>query len=121
MNLKELLIVGIVLIVIDFGYLTLTKNHFAKLINTIQNSKLELDYLAVGLCYITLVFGLYYFIIRNRDSPLNAALLGFVIYMVFDTTNKAVFKDWDWITVFMDGIWGGVLFGLTTFITYKLI
>jgi len=120
-DFKELLIVGLVLTVIDFGYLTLSKNHFAKLIKDIQKSELKMDYVAAVLCYITLVFGIYYFIIRNRDSVLNAAILGFVIYMVFDTTNKAVFKNWDWTTVLMDGTWGGILFGLTTYITYKII
>ena len=120
-NLKELFIVGLVLTVVDFGYLTLSKNHFSKLIKNIQKSELELDYVAVAFCYITLVFGIYYFIIRNRESPLNAALLGFVILIFYDTTNKAVFKNWDWTTVLMDGTWGGILFGLTTYITYKII
>ena len=34
--------------------------------------------------------------------------------------NKALFKNWTWITVLIDGIWGGLLFLLTTLISYKV-
>jgi uncharacterized membrane protein len=72
------------------------------------------------LCYFFLVFGLYYFIIKDRRPIIDAFLLGLVIYMVYETTNKAIFKNWTWLTVLLDGVWGGVLFATTTYITYKL-
>ena len=40
--------------------------------------------------------------------------------MVYETTNKAILKDWSWKTVMIDGIWGGILFALTTYLTYTL-
>ena len=40
--------------------------------------------------------------------------------MVYETTNKAIIKNWTWKTVMIDGIWGGILFSLTTFLTYKI-
>ena len=50
----------------------------------------------------------------------DASILGWVIYGVYESTNLAVFKKWDLKTVLVDGIWGGILFGLTTYI-YLLI
>ena len=35
-------------------------------------------------------------------------------------TNKAIMPKWNWTSVIIDGTWGGILFGLTTFLYYKL-
>jgi uncharacterized membrane protein len=47
-------------------------------------------------------------------------ILGFVIYGVYETTTYALLKKWKLQTVMIDTLWGGILFGLTTMITYKL-
>ena len=72
------------------------------------------------LCYISLVVGLYYFIIKERKSLFEAFLLGFVIYSVYEFTNWALFKNWKLTTVLMDTLWGSVLFTLTTAIIYYI-
>ena len=44
-----------------------------------------------------------------------------ILYLwVFETTNLAIFKKWDPIIGFIDTIWGGILFLLTTYV-YKTI
>jgi uncharacterized membrane protein len=40
--------------------------------------------------------------------------------MVYESTNYAILKDWKIQTLLMDGLWGGILFGLTTYI-YLLV
>ena len=50
------------------------------------------------------------------DLVRDAAILGWVIYMVFESTNYAIFKKWKMETILLDGIWGGILFGLTAYI-----
>lgn len=75
---------------------------------------MEFNLLATFFCYIALVFVLWYFILREKRSPWEAALLGWSIYAVYETTNKATLKDWPWTMVVMDTLWGGVLFALTT-------
>lgn len=107
--------------ILDYLYLSNVGGFFNKMINNIQGSDLKLDLLPAILCYFTLVFGLYYFIIRRNESILNAMLLGWIIYLVYELTNKAIIKNWSWMAVIIDGVWGGLLFGLTTFITYKII
>ena len=115
------------MLVIDSIYLTLIKGFFNKQIKTIQGSDIKLNYLGAVICYPIMIFGLYYFIIKNKKNYKNnyqivrdAVILGWVIYGVYESTNLAVFKKWDLKTVLVDGIWGGILFGLTTYI-YLLI
>jgi uncharacterized membrane protein len=90
-------------------------NYFNDQIYNIQHEKISIDLLSATLWYLALVFGLYYFIIRPKKSVLDAFLLGIVIYAVYETTNKALFKKWKWTTVFLDTLWGGILFALTTY------
>jgi uncharacterized membrane protein len=118
--MKDLIISAVLLVLIDSLYLSSIKGFFDKQVMSVQKSPLQVDLLAAILCYLVLIIGLYYFIISKKKPVYEAFLLGFVIYMVFELTNKAILKNWKWNTVLLDGIWGGILFATTTFITYKL-
>jgi uncharacterized membrane protein len=113
---RTLLISGIVFVIIDFIYLNLIKDYFGNQIKVIQGSPMKINYLATIICYIILILGLNYFIIKPNLSILDAFLLGIVIYGVFETTNMSLFSKWSWTTVFIDTLWGGILFALTTII-----
>jgi uncharacterized membrane protein len=116
----NIIYIAIIMLVIDSIYLTLIKGFFNKQIKTIQGSDIKLNYLGAVICYPIMIFGLYYFIIKNKKNYnkmiIDAVILGWVIYGVYESTNLAVFKKWDLKTVLVDGIWGGILFGLTTYI-----
>jgi uncharacterized membrane protein len=114
-----LLISAITLLSVDFIYLSLIKNYFAWQIKRVQGDAMTINYFGAALCYIFLIVGLNYFIIKPRRSPKDAFLLGLVIYGVFETTNMALFKNWSILTVILDTVWGGILFALTTMIVYK--
>ena len=111
-----LLISAIVFVTIDFFYLNLNKSYFANQIKKIQNKPMTMNILGVLLCYIFLIFGINYFIIKPKRSVQDAFLLGLIIYGVYETTNLATFSDWSLFMVVMDTLWGGVLFALTTYI-----
>ena len=111
-----LLISAIVFVTIDFFYLNLMKSYFANQLKKIQNKTMTINVLGVLLCYIFLIFGINYFIIKPKRSVADAFLLGLIIYGVYETTNLATFDDWPWFMVIMDTLWGGVLFALTTYI-----
>ena len=117
----KLLIAAILFVSIDYLYLSNVKGYFDKQLIRIQNEPVKLNLLAAILCYIFLIAGLYYFVLKNNKPVIDAAILGLVIYMVYETTNKAIISKWDWTTVLIDGVWGGILFGLTTYLTYKII
>uniref|UniRef100_A0A6C0IXS3 DUF2177 family protein n=1 Tax=viral metagenome TaxID=1070528 RepID=A0A6C0IXS3_9ZZZZ len=116
----KLIIISVLFILIDYFYLSNISNYFNNQVNLIQNSPITLDFISAGLCYFFLVFGLYYFILKDKKSPLEAFLFGLIIYMVFETTNKALFKNWKWTTVLIDGIWGGILYYSITTIYYYI-
>ena len=114
------LISAIVLIILDSTYIHLMTGYFKKQVKDVQGSPLELNFVGAALCYVFIIFGLNYFIIKNRKSVKDAFLLGILIYAVFELTNLALFKNWHILSVLIDTLWGGILFGLTTGIVYKL-
>ena len=109
-----LLISAIVFVCIDFFYLNLMKNYFNKQVQAIQGTPIKMNLLATLLCYIFLIFGLNYFIIKPKRSVSDAFLFGIVIYGVYETTNWAIFSKWSPLSVIIDTLWGGILFALTT-------
>lgn len=112
---------AIIFVVLDGIYLNLVKGYFNKQVQKIQGSPIELNIVYVGITYIFLIFGLIYFIIQKNKSVKEAALLGFVLYGVFEFTSISLFKNWSILTVLMDTSWGTILFALTTAIVYKII
>ena len=94
---------------------------FAKMVKGIQKEEMTLNMYGVVGSYILLVLVLYKFIILERKSPSDAFILGLCVYGVFDFTNIAIFKNYSWIPAIVDTLWGGILFYLVTFITYKIM
>jgi uncharacterized membrane protein len=118
LNLSQVLVTFIVFVTLDAIYLTSMKTYFDSQVKAIQGSVIQMNLLAAILCYISLVFGVYYFIIREKKSLFEAFLLGLVIYTVYEFTTWALFKNWKVATVIMDSLWGATLFTLTTAIIY---
>ena len=118
--LQVLLLTLIVFLSLDFAFLYSMSSMFNKQIVAVQGSPVVFDMYAAILCYIALIFGIYYFIIREKKSILEAFLLGVIIYAVYETTTLALLKNWTYKTAIIDTTWGGILFALTTFIVYTL-
>ena len=116
----QYLLTAIIFVVLDGLYLNLIKDYFNKQIKSIQGSDIKVNIIAVGITYVFLIFGINYFIIQKNRSVKDAALLGLVIYAVYEFTNLSLFKNWSYLTAFIDTLWGAVLFGLTTGIVYKI-
>jgi uncharacterized membrane protein len=114
------LISAIIFVVLDGFYLNLIKAHFQKQISSIQGSTPKLRMIPTAITYVFLIFILEYFIISKKENYKTAFLLGFSIYAVYEFTNYSLFKNWTLDTVLIDTVWGGILFGLTTFLTTKI-
>lgn len=119
-TIKNILLLSFLMLSVDSIYLYSVKDHFGKLIKSIQNTEMKINYIGAMLCYIFLVIGLYYFVIRENKNIIDAFILGVCIYAVFEYTNYAIFKKWSFITTIFDTIWGGILFTITTYLYYKL-
>ena len=109
-----------ILVLLDSVYLNVIKDFFSKQIQKVQGSKLEVNFLGVAFCYIFLIFGINYFIIKPNKSVSEAFLLGIIIYGVYETTNYALLKNWSILTVIIDTLWGGILFAATTYLINML-
>jgi uncharacterized membrane protein len=118
---KKILIITIIIAILDGIFLYMNRSLFINQIIQVQGAPIKVDYFSVILCYILLIYGLYYFIIKNNKSAYDAFLLGIIVYGVYETTTKSLLKDWNYNTLIIDTLWGGVLFGLTTYITYYII
>jgi uncharacterized membrane protein len=119
--IKNILLLSIIFVLVDAGFLYLMTNNFKTMINKIQNYPLTMKLLPTVACYIILVASLYYFIIYKKASYLDAFLLGFFIYGVYETTNMAIFKDWSIKVGLIDLTWGGFLFLITTYLYKNII
>ena len=117
---RELLISTVTLLVLDGIYIYTNLRAFENQVIDVQRVVLQAKPLGFVICYLALIFGLNYFIISKNRSPLDAFLLGLVIYTVYDSTNYTLFKKWSPMLAVTDSLWGGILFALTTFITYQL-
>ena len=109
------------MLVLDAIYLTVFSDFFNGIVTKVQGSKIKFNVLGAILCYIFLIFGLNYFIIRHRKPLIDAFILGVVIYGVYETTTYALLNDWSPMAVAIDTFWGGILFTLTTYFTYTLL
>ena len=116
----DLLLSAIILVTIDFIYLNLIKGYFGNQIQKIQGSSMKINLFGVIICYIFMITGINYFIIKENRSIKDAFLLGLIIYGTFDFTNLALFDNWSIITSIIDTLWGGILFASTTFLIKKI-
>jgi uncharacterized membrane protein len=115
-----ILVTAIVLLSLDYIYLNLMSSYFQNQVKRVQGTPLKMNFVGVALCYILLIIGLYYFIIKPNKSVSDAFLLGLVIYGVYETTTLGLFTNWSILTVIIDTLWGASLFAITTFIINKL-
>mgnify|MGYP001382118065 FL=1 len=116
--IKNIILLAVIFVLVDAGFLYLMKNNFYTMIKKIQGSPLKMKLIPTVACYIILVSSLYYFIVYKKGSYLDAFLLGFFIYGVYETTNMAIFKDWSPKVGLIDLTWGGFLFLITSYL-YK--
>ena len=112
-------VAGIMLLV-DIVYLQVISGYFNRVVKSIQGTPISMNLLGASLSYITMAFALYYFVLREKRSVFDAALLGLCVYGVFDFTNKALFTNWDWTTIGIDVLWGSILFGIVGKVYYLL-
>ena len=118
--LKKLALIASLLLILDLTYLFMFKDFMLPVFKKIQKTDLKIRFASAFACYIILVSGLYYFIIRKKAPLVDAFLLGMLINGVYETTNYAFFNDWSPLLVLLDTLWGGILLSTTTYLYYKI-
>lgn len=123
MTVKNIYLLGIsfpIFLLLDFIFLFINRGNFERQIIQVQRDSLQMNPFGILFCYLFLIIGYYYFILREKKTPLEAFLLGLVIYGVYETTTYSILKNWKLTTVIIDTLWGGILFYLTTYFTYTI-
>jgi uncharacterized membrane protein len=110
-----------VLILLDFIYLFLQQEWYKKEIKKIQGAELKLNWAGVFMRYLAQIIGLNIFVLQNNGSILNSFLFGIIIYLNYIGTSYATIINFDELLAFVDLLKGGVIMGLTTYITYLIL
>lgn len=131
---QDLVVLGVIILALDAVFLYSIKDKFARQVLLLQGTAMKVNVVAAGLCYLLIIAGLYYFIIRHvivggasdamariqniglKDAMKRAFFLGVVVYGVYDTTSAAVLRIWDPMLALTDTLWGGALFAGATYL-----
>lgn len=96
-------------------------------IGRIENGVFQMNYVAASITYLLMALSLPFYVLpqlKKQDSLskvfFSGAMLGLIIYGVFDMTNVAILKGYPIAFVAPDMAWGAVVFGLVTVLTSKL-
>jgi len=75
--------------------------------------------------WLLLAFGVQYFVLDKEMDAKNAfirgALMGFVIYGVYNGTNYATFSNYDMKTFIADTTWGTFVTGTVSLLAWKFL
>ncbi|MFC1653254.1 DUF2177 family protein [Patescibacteria group bacterium] len=127
MFLKQYFITLPIFLAIDAVWLVFIANKFySKYIGFLMKS--DVNFIAAALFYLLFVVGLVVFAIApslEKGSWIQAlllgALLGLISYSTYDLTNLATIKDWPVLVTIVDMIWGTLLGGLVSLVSYFII
>ena len=131
MSLTDLLVLAVIILALDFVFLYLAKDFFARQVMLVQGTDMKVYIPSAAICYILIVVGLYYFVpnatssaaaiqtMRLEDGVKSAFFLGILVYGVYETTTLAILRNWSPVTALVDTTWGGTLFALSAYLFYK--
>lgn len=117
---KTILIFASVLLILDYIYISVFSKYFKNQVYKVQKKPLQMNIKTTILCYLLLIIGVYYFIIKENRTVLDSFLFGILIYGVYELTTISLLSDWDYKTVFIDTIWGGILISSSVYLTRKI-
>ncbi len=93
----------------------------------IENNQFQVRLNAAILVYLIMAFSLQYFVFALKtpeglfDVLTRSATLGFVVYGVFDLTNRAILRDYSWSMAIVDMFWGVFLYSAVGLISFYIL
>jgi uncharacterized membrane protein len=115
MKLLEKIVFNALLIaLLDTPWLWFSQNWVKNMIADIQAAPLRLKFGPAIIVYVALGY-----LATLPKTALDAFALGLATYAVYDGTNLATLKNYDWRFAIADSLWGGVLF-LMVFLVKQL-
>lgn len=123
MNKFILIIVTLILfIVMDIMWFNISvPTLYNPTVNKIQGEDIQMGFMkTIGGIYawLLLALGIIYLVLplskNYKDAFINGLIFGFVVYGVYNGTNYAIFKNWDFKVSFFDNAWGTLASGLVS-------
>ncbi|CAN5258614.1 DUF2177 family protein [soil metagenome] len=120
-------IAAVLFILMDMLWLGLiAKNFYKDKLGSLMSP--DVNWIAAVSFYLLFIAGILYFALYPalKDASWQAALLkgaflGGLCYATYDLTNMATLKGWPWQIVVVDIVWGVVLTGSISVITYFIV
>jgi len=124
--LKLYLLTIPVFFAIDMIWLAgIAKNFYRPRIGHLMSD--EVNWIAAFSFYLLFIIGIILFGVRPgllsgqwQEAALYGALFGFFTYATYDLTNMATLRDWSLTVVIVDIIWGMVLCGSVSVISFLI-
>jgi len=114
-----------VFFIIDVIWLGFVASNFYK--SQIGHLMGDVNWIAAVVFYLVYIVGILIFAVIPgieasswQKALLWGALFGFFTYATYDFTNLATLKDWPYLVVFVDILWGTVLSGTVAVCAYWL-
>ena len=130
-EIKSLIIILILFLIIDIPMITkINYDMYNKQFLRINNEKTVKKndmYIGAIVAYLCLVLGIYYFVIKDNvnksftEIGKIGALFGFVVYGIYNGTNKATIAEFGLTEAIKDTIWGTILCALISMLTVYFI
>jgi len=135
-TITDLVVLAIIVLALDAVFLYTISDLFSRQIMLVQGTALKVNIPSAAICYVLIVLGLYYFVLRHiivpnassaaaaiqnmrlRDGMIAAFFLGVFVYGVYETTTLALLRNWSPMTAVIDTTWGGTLFALSAYLFY---
>jgi len=121
MQSKTIFLSLLLFVVIDLVFLYVNNGIFAKQVIDVQRVTMIVKPLGLVMTYVILCFAFWFLVLKEKRKVWEAALVGFIIYSVYEWTNYAILKKWKLTTVAFDSLWGALLWGITAYLTYTFL
>lgn len=125
--IKTYIITIFIFLLVDLLWLgVISKSLYQEKIGHLLNA--DVNWTAALLFYLFFIVGLVFFVIKpalTKDSWKYALFVGgffgMITYATYDMTNLATLKDWSIQITIVDIIWGTLLCGVTSIITFFMM
>ena len=114
-KIVRILVIFLILIILDMIWFTFSLEHIYKpLFRNIQKTELNLKIIGGIIAWLLIALAINEFVINDLDNDLNniafrGALIGFIIYGVYNATNYATFSDYAMSAAIIDTTWGTIV------------
>lgn len=102
---------AVLLVLLDLPWLMVSGPYVKAMVQRIQGSPLQLNFLPAAVVYAAMAY-----LLLQTETPLEAFYVGAATYAVYDFTNLATLKNYDFSFALVDTLWGGILFALARFL-----